>query len=67
MSSEYKIKIQDIWHEFMKKCTKKCPGKEFISEFIYELMGNFEFKIEFMKKTYISGVPRSVPSTNLFI
>ena len=64
-------KIHDIWHELMKNyefwCTKKCPGKEFISEFIYELMGNSEFKIELMKKTYISGVPRSVPSKNLHI
>ena len=62
--------IHDIWHEFMKNyelwCTQKCPGKEFISEFIYELMGNHEFIYEFMKKHMISGVPRSVLSKNSY-
>ena len=33
-------------------CTKKCPGKEFKSEFIYEYMENHEFMYDFMKKTY---------------
>ena len=31
-------------------CTKKCPGKEFISKFIYEIMENHEFIYEFIKK-----------------
>ena len=43
-------KIRDILQEFMKnhefRCTKKCPGKEFIVEFIHEFMGNHEFIYE---------------------
>ena len=35
-------KIHDMWNDFKKNyefwCTKKCPGKELISEFIYEFM-----------------------------
>ena len=44
--------IHDIWHDFMKNYellyTKKCPGKEFIYEFIYEFMKNHEFIYEFI-------------------
>ena len=51
----------DIWHEFMKNyefwCTKKCPGKEFI----YEFMKNHEFIYEFMKKTYDLGCTKKCP------
>ena len=57
-------KIHDIWHELMKShdfwCTRKCPGKGFTSEFIYELMENREFIFEFMKKHMILGGPRRV-------
>ena len=33
-------------------CIKKCPGKEFILEFMYEFMGNHKYIYEFIKKTY---------------
>ena len=47
--------MHDNWHDFMKNyefwCTKKCPGKVFISEFIYEIMENHKFiSYEFMRK-----------------
>ena len=47
-------KIHNIWHNFMKYYefwwTKKCPGKEFMSKFIYEFMENHLFIYEIMKK-----------------
>ena len=43
------MKSYEFW------CTKKCPGKQFISKFIYEVMENYEFISEFMKKKYDFG------------
>ena len=65
ISSMKRGQIHDIWHDFMKNSefwyTKKCPGKEFISEFIYEFMKNHEFKYEFIKKTYDLGCTKTCP------
>ena len=62
ISSIKRGKIHDIWHEFMKKyefwCTKKCPGTEFIYEFIYEFMGNHDFIYEFMKKNDLGSTKK---------
>ena len=40
---------------------QKCPGKEFISGFIYECMENHEFIYEFMKKAYDFGCTKKCP------
>ena len=61
--------IQDIWHDFMKnfefRCTKKCPGKEFILEFTYEFIENHECIFEFMKKTFDFGCTKKWSKNSL--